>query len=120
MWMDKEGKTLFEHHRYMMARAWARVHRPLRDALPSGIYRQRMTLERVEEGAGSVTAVFADDSREKADLVVAADDVQSTVRKQYLPQVQPRFASYVTWRGFQSAGNSPTPRARSGTRSSSR
>jgi 2-polyprenyl-6-methoxyphenol hydroxylase-like FAD-dependent oxidoreductase len=99
-WMDKDGRIVFEHQRFMVASAWARVYQPMRDALPSGIYRQGITLERIEQDAGSVTAFFSDGSREKADLLVAADGVQSTVRKQYLPQVQPRFANYVAWRGL--------------------
>lgn len=99
-WMDRDGTILFEHPRAMMASAWARVYQPLRDALPSGLYHQGATLERVEQDAGSVTAVFADGSREQADLLVAADGVLSTVRSQFLPQVQPQFASYVAWRGI--------------------
>jgi 2-polyprenyl-6-methoxyphenol hydroxylase-like FAD-dependent oxidoreductase len=99
-WMDQDGGIVFEHQRFMVASAWARVYQPLRDALPSGIYRQGMTLARVEQDAQSVTAVFADGSREKADLLVAADGVLSTVRKQFLPDVQPRFANYVAWRGL--------------------
>ncbi len=100
VWLDRDGKVVFEHRRSMMASAWARVYQPLRDSLPSGLYRQGATLERVEQEAGSVTAVFADGSREQADLLVAADGVLSTVRAQYLPRVQPQFANYVAWRGI--------------------
>jgi 2-polyprenyl-6-methoxyphenol hydroxylase-like FAD-dependent oxidoreductase len=99
-WMERDGKIVFEHPRYSVASAWARVYQPLRDALPSGSYRQGMTLERVEQDDRSVTAVFGDGTKQEADLLVAADGVQSTVRKQYLPQVQPRFANYVAWRGL--------------------
>ena len=99
-WMDQDGKVLFEHQRFMVASAWARVYQPLRDALPSGIYRQGLALERVEQDRGFVTALFSDGSREKADLLVAADGALSTVRRQFLPEVQPRFANYVAWRGL--------------------
>ena len=99
-WMEKDGAIVFEHRRDLMASAWARVYQPLRAALPSGIYRQAMALERVEQDAHCVTALFGDGSRETADLLVAADGVYSTARKQYLPEVQPRFANYVAWRGI--------------------
>jgi 2-polyprenyl-6-methoxyphenol hydroxylase-like FAD-dependent oxidoreductase len=99
-WMERNGRIVFEHQRFMVASAWARVYQPLRDALPSETYRQGIALERVEQDSQSVTAFFSDGSREKADLLVAADGVQSTVRKQFLPQVQPRFANYVAWRGL--------------------
>lgn len=98
-WMEKDGSIAYDHPRYMVASAWARVYQPLRDALPAGIYRQAMTLTRVEQDETAVTALFADGSRETADLLVAADGVHSTVRRQYLPQVEPRYANYVAWRG---------------------
>ena len=100
VWMDERGEIVFEHHRNSMASAWARVYRPLRDALPKGIYRQAMTLERVLENKDEITALFADGSKEKADLLVAADGALSTVRKQFLPDVQPRFANYIAWRAL--------------------
>ena len=99
-WMDRDGSIRFEHQRFMVASAWARVYQPLRTAVPPEIYRQGIAVERVEQDSQSVTAFFNDGSREKADLLVAADGVQSTVRKQLLPEVQPRFANYVAWRGL--------------------
>ena len=96
VWMEKDGSIAYEHRRNLMASAWARVYQPLRAALPATAYRQGMVLERVD---GS-TAVFADGTRDSGDLIVGADGVYSTVRKQFLPDVQPRFANYVAWRGI--------------------
>ena len=96
VWMEKDGSIAYEHRRNLMASAWARVYQPLRAALPAAAYRQGVALERIEED----TAVFADGTRERADLIVGADGVHSTVRRQYLPQVQPRFANYVAWRSI--------------------
>ena len=100
VWMERSGEIRFTHPRNLMASAWARIYQPLRAALPSASYRQAMTLTRVEQDAESVTAHFADGSAARADLLVAADGVHSTVRRQYLPQVEPRFANYVAWRGL--------------------
>jgi 2-polyprenyl-6-methoxyphenol hydroxylase-like FAD-dependent oxidoreductase len=96
VWMEKDGSIAYEHRRNLMASAWARVYQPLRAALPATSYRQAMVLERVEGD----TAVFADGTRDKADLIIGADGVYSTVRKQFQPDVQPRFANYVAWRGI--------------------
>jgi 2-polyprenyl-6-methoxyphenol hydroxylase-like FAD-dependent oxidoreductase len=96
VWMDKDGSIAYEHRRNLMASAWARVYQPLRAALPAASYRQGMALERVE----GTTAVFADGTRDTADLIVGADGVYSTVRKQFQPDVQPKFANYVAWRGI--------------------
>jgi 2-polyprenyl-6-methoxyphenol hydroxylase-like FAD-dependent oxidoreductase len=100
VWMERSGEIRFSHPRNLMASAWARVYQPLRAALPAASYRQGMTLARVEQNADSVSAHFADGSSANADLLVAADGVHSTVRHQYLPEVEPRFAHYVAWRGL--------------------
>ncbi len=99
-WMERDGRIAFEHPRFMVASAWARVYQPLRDALPSDLYRQGMTLGRIEQREGGVTAIFADGTRESGAVLVAADGSLSTARKQYMPAVQPQFANYLAWRGL--------------------
>ena len=99
-WMDRDGAIVFEHRRDLMASAWARVYQPLRAALPADAYRQGVALERVEQDARQVTAYFSDGTTAQADLLVGADGVHSTVRRQFLPEVQPAFANYVAWRGM--------------------
>ena len=96
VWMEKDGSIAYEHRRNLMASAWARVYQPLRAALPASNYRQAMVLDRIDGD----TAVFADGTRDKADLIIGADGVYSTVRKQFQPDVQPHFANYVAWRGI--------------------
>jgi 2-polyprenyl-6-methoxyphenol hydroxylase-like FAD-dependent oxidoreductase len=100
IWMERDGRIVFEHNRKTVGSAWARVYQPLRDALPPEIYRQGMNLERVEQDAEKVTAVFSDGSRIGGDVLVAADGVLSTVRRQFMPEVEPRYANYVAWRGL--------------------
>ena len=100
VWMERDGSIRFEHRRNLMASAWARVYQPLRAALPAEVYRQGSVLERVEQEPGGVTAFFAGGASASADLLVAADGVHSTVRRQYLPGVEPAFAHYVAWRGL--------------------
>ena len=82
VWMARTGEIVFRHRRNLMASAWARIYQPLRAALPSRIYRQGMALARVEQDEHAVTAHFADGSRASADLLVAADGVHSTARRQ--------------------------------------
>jgi 2-polyprenyl-6-methoxyphenol hydroxylase-like FAD-dependent oxidoreductase len=98
--LDRHGHT---YHREKTARtmsSWGRLYRSLRDPLPSGSYRLGMSLVRVEQDADGVTAVFADGSRVTGDLLVAADGVRSTVREQFLPEIQPNYAGYVAWRAM--------------------
>lgn len=79
--------------------AWSRIWRPLRRALPDDCYAAGQKLTRLEQAGDQVTAEFADGMRDAADLLVAADGLHSTVRQQLLPEIEPRYAGYVAWRG---------------------
>ncbi|HXS41838.1 MAG TPA: FAD-dependent monooxygenase [Stellaceae bacterium] len=98
--IDKRGRIT---HRLQiapprLATAWGRLYRPLKHALPPDCYRPGLQLVRVEPAPAGVAAVFGDGTRIEADLLVAADGTQSTVRGQFLPDAQPRYAGYVCWR----------------------
>jgi len=80
--------------------SWARIYRLLKDALPPSDYLFGMTLEGIEQDTAGVTAIFQDGSRQRGDLLVAADGVRSTARGIVLPSAQPRYAGYVAWRGL--------------------
>src|SRR5580704_15184084 len=105
--LDPSGKTLVEQPTTRTMSAWARLYRALRDALPARSYRLGKALLRVEQDGDGVTAIFADGTRERADLLVGADGVRSTVRAQYLPQVEPVYAGYVAWRAVLDEADIP-------------
>ncbi len=99
-WIGQDDRIVFESDRYWFGSAWPIIYQPLRKAFPTSDYRAGKTLARVEQDANSVTAIFTDGSREHGDLLVAADGVFSTVRRQFLPGVEPRSAGYIAWRGI--------------------
>lgn len=73
--------------------------------MPDAIYRGGRAVGRVEQDADGVTAIFADGARERGDMLVAADGLHSTVRRHYLPDIAPRYAGYVAWRGLVAEGD---------------
>lgn len=81
-----------------MATAWGQIYRPLKHNLPPECYRPGLQLVRVEPEPAGVAALFCDGTRIEADLLIAADGTQSTVRRQFLPDAKPRYAGYVGWR----------------------
>ena len=89
------------------ATAWALVYQALKDALPGECCCFDRTLVRFEERADDVTAIFADGSSASGSLLIAADGIHSTVRRQLLPEVVPRYAGYVCWRGIVEEADTP-------------
>jgi 2-polyprenyl-6-methoxyphenol hydroxylase-like FAD-dependent oxidoreductase len=66
--------------------------------LRSAIVFSGRAIERVKQGDARVVAHFADGGTEVGDLLVACDGALSTVRRQFLSVVEPRYAGYVAWR----------------------
>jgi len=95
---DCHGRIVFEQPTARTLSGWSRLYRALLDALPAQSYRLGKQLTRVEQDAAGVTTIFTDGTRERGELLVGADGVRSTVRGQFLPEVQPVYAGYVAWR----------------------
>ncbi len=97
---DAAGREIgrMEFAQPRIASIWSHVYRPLRRALPDECYHPGMACTAVQAGPASVQAIFANGARAEGDLLVAADGVQSTVRRQMLPNVQPQYSGYVLWR----------------------
>jgi 2-polyprenyl-6-methoxyphenol hydroxylase-like FAD-dependent oxidoreductase len=100
MFLDRRGRSYLEVGTARIMSSWGRLYRSLRDPLPPKSYRLGKALVGVEQDAASVTAVFADGTQATGDLVVGADGGRSTVREQFLPEVQADYAGYVAWRAM--------------------
>ena len=107
--LDRNGNTLCEVPLREVGTAWDRIYRALKHALPPECCRPGMIFERLEQDEQKVTAVFADGSRAAGDLLVGADGVHSAVRRQLVPELKPRYAGYVAWRGVVQETDVPPP-----------
>jgi len=90
--------------------SWSRLHSLLSAVFPEDRIRRGATLAGIEQDADGVTARLADGSSLRADLLVAADGLRSTVRRLPLPEVRLLYAGYVGWRGLaeEAAFSAPT------------
>jgi 2-polyprenyl-6-methoxyphenol hydroxylase-like FAD-dependent oxidoreductase len=59
-----------------------------------------MQLASFEQDDTGATAKFANGEQVRADLLIAADGIRSTVRAALLPDSKPSYAGYVAWRGL--------------------
>jgi 2-polyprenyl-6-methoxyphenol hydroxylase-like FAD-dependent oxidoreductase len=100
VWLDAAGHVVHRQERLNSSSTWSRVYLPLRAAIPDSDYRAGMALERVEQKSERVVAYFAGGATVEGDLLIAADGNLSTVRRQLMPEVEPRYAGYIAWRGI--------------------
>ncbi len=100
VWLDREGGVVADVPRPRLMTAWSRLYRPLKELLPRELYHPAKSLQRVEQDGKSVTAIFADGTRETGDLLIGADGSRSAVRTQLAPQAKPEYAGYIAWRAL--------------------
>jgi 2,6-dihydroxypyridine 3-monooxygenase len=75
------------------------LHRLLLAAFGHAGYHLGRELVGFDRDADRVVAQFASGHTAACDLLVCAYGIQSTARRLLLPQVTPRYAGYVGWRG---------------------
>ena len=79
---------------------WVRIYRPLRERLAPDSYHAGRSFVEFTDDDGELVAHFDDGSSARADLLIGADGLRSTVRACLFPDVQPLYAGYVGWRGI--------------------
>lgn len=97
---DNADRQIYEVHQPRKMSAWAPIYRALRDNLRGPRYHRGMECIDVQSDGSNAVASFADGSEARGDLIIAADGVRSAVRARLLPDLQPAYAGYVTWRAL--------------------
>lgn len=96
-YLDADGRVRRSVSESMTFTSWDALFELLREAMPDDRYRTGDRAVSVIPDSGTLT--LADRTERRADLVVAADGGQSTIRQQLFPDVEPDVADYVAWRG---------------------
>lgn len=87
-----------QEHRYRFS-SWNAVYRTLLEGFDAERYHLGAEMTSFVEDDDGVEATFRDGRHIRAELLVCADGIQSTSRRTLLPDVSPRYAGYVAWRG---------------------
>ena len=83
-----------------MLTSWNLLYGSMRRHFPSEHYHYGKQLLDIEQNGDRVTANFTDETQDTADLLIGADGPNSTVRQQFLPDADYRYAGYVAYRGL--------------------
>lgn len=80
--------------------SWEAIYKTLRAAFPDTHYHTGDSMLSFDTSANGIDIELSDKGRQRVDLVVCADGAQSETRRRLLPDVKPRYAGYVAWRGL--------------------
>jgi 2,6-dihydroxypyridine 3-monooxygenase len=80
--------------------SWNTLYQLLKERVADRDYHLGANYVDHSEDAGGVTVTFADGRIARGDLLVFADGTNSTGRQRLLPDVGPKYAGYVCWRGL--------------------
>lgn len=98
-YLAPDGRVQHEAvHDYRLT-AYNTLWRALYGCLEPERYRFGAEVTSFSEGADGVRIHLASGEDHTADLLVCADGITSTARRTLLPDVEPRYAGYVAWRG---------------------
>jgi 2-polyprenyl-6-methoxyphenol hydroxylase-like FAD-dependent oxidoreductase len=97
--LARDGAVAERVHISQVLTSWSRLYAMLSSVFDTKRMLYGASVSSVAQSEHSVRVQCEDGRSFEADLVVAADGIRSTVRGQLLPQVQPKYAGYVAWRG---------------------
>jgi 2-polyprenyl-6-methoxyphenol hydroxylase-like FAD-dependent oxidoreductase len=97
---DRHGNVLGTVPIRQCLTTWGRLYELVKAAFPAERYHFGHSLVQVEQSGARVRADFANGERAEGDVLIGADGLRSAVRAHVLPEVKPRYAGYVAWRGL--------------------
>jgi 2,6-dihydroxypyridine 3-monooxygenase len=98
--LEPDGSVRHEQRHPYRFSSWNTIYRTLLGALEPDRYRLGRELASFTGDDDGVTLLFADGAHARVDLLVCADGINSAARQAMLPDVAPRYAGYVAWRGL--------------------
>jgi 2-polyprenyl-6-methoxyphenol hydroxylase-like FAD-dependent oxidoreductase len=96
---DREGAPFATHFYDQYATSWSLLYNLLGDAFP-GQFHAGCNVTEITQQEDGTAAILDDGRRFIGDLLIGADGMRSTVRRAIFPDVQPRYAGYLAWRGM--------------------
>jgi 2,6-dihydroxypyridine 3-monooxygenase len=98
-YLRRDGTVAHDaEHRYLFS-SWNTVYRSMLAAFDRSRYQLAHELVSLRQDVHAVELTFSDGLVRRVPLAVCADGVGSLARSTLLPDVHPRYAGYVAWRG---------------------
>lgn len=94
-----EGKPIWNQHLDCVALSWSDVYHNLRSRVPNESYVHNAEVKFVFNSGNKWHVLTTHGDRYQFDLLIAADGMDSFLRKQEFPTYTLNYAGYVAWRG---------------------
>ena len=88
--------------------SWEAIYKTLRETFPEDRYHMRARVKSFEQIGNRVTANIERHKPVASDVLVCADGANSASRRRLLPDVKPRYAGYIAWRGTLDEPDAPS------------
>jgi 2-polyprenyl-6-methoxyphenol hydroxylase-like FAD-dependent oxidoreductase len=98
--LHQDGTILGTHAMPQLTMSWDQLYRLVRAALPDARHHAGRAVVGFDQDEDGVDVHFADGAVERADWLIGADGIRSTVRRLLFPELEPGYAGYVAWRGL--------------------
>lgn len=98
-YMDHDGRVLSADPDHFRFSGWSTIYRALLAAFGRDHYHLGKEMIDFDNRPDGITIHLLDGSHADGDLLVCADGLLSTARSILMPEVTPRYAGYVAWRG---------------------
>jgi 2,6-dihydroxypyridine 3-monooxygenase len=98
-YVDREGVVLDADPDHFRFSGWSTIYRALLEAFGTDRYHLGHEMTGFDMRPDGVTLHLAGRPSVDGDLLVCADGLASTARSILMPEVTPRYAGYVAWRG---------------------
>ncbi len=97
--LSPDGSVRHQRRHTYRFSSWNAVYRVLHEAFGPERYRLGVEMSSFTRDDDGVCLTFAGGGGTRVDLLVCADGINSASRASLLPEVTPRYAGYVAWRG---------------------
>ena len=97
--IDRGGRVLSKKPLGSLISSWNTIYRGLLSDFGEDRYHLRKEVTGFSQSKNEVLITFADGKTATADMLVAADGINSSARTILDPAVSPSYAGYVAWRG---------------------